>query len=234
MACGNCRGALVNQYFQANGILVCERCIGGLQQWMNGTGTSAGRFFKAVLFGLGAALLGALGYGLWMGTTNSEFALVTIAIGWLVGKAVRRGSGNRGGWRYGLLAVVLTYLAISLSFLGVGISQMRSEGPSATSATGIAKKANEAVGASTSSSGTKAETASLETPAAAKAGQPSGFLVAVLTLAAFAISMPVLSASESILSLVITGFGLWQAWSVNRAVKLQVTGPHPVGGTLPA
>jgi hypothetical protein len=41
--------------------------------------------------------------------------------------------------------------------------------------------------------------------------------------------MPVISATHSILSGLITVFGLWQAWSINRALKLQVTGPHLMG-----
>jgi len=225
--CGNCQGALVNHYFQANGTPICQNCIGAIQQLISGSGSSTGRFFKAALYGLGAAALGAIGYGLWMGMTNSEFALVTIAMGWLIGKCVRLGSGNRGGWRYGLLAVVLTYFAISFSFLGVGVTQLRNGGAAAIvdASSGISKSSPEPQTVPASASASAEEAPS---PGTAPIPAPVGFIAGVVMLAVFAISMPVISASESILSLVITGFGLWQAWSMNRSVKVEITGPHPV------
>src|SRR5207245_910442 len=41
-----------------------------------------------------------------------EFGLVAVVVGVLVGGAVRKGSNGRGGWRYQLLAMFLTYSAV--------------------------------------------------------------------------------------------------------------------------
>ena len=48
--------------------------------------------------------------------TGYEIGLVAIVVGLLVGGAVRKGSGARGGWFYQLMAVALTYAAISGSY----------------------------------------------------------------------------------------------------------------------
>jgi hypothetical protein len=224
--CSQCRCQLTERYFQANGKTLCERCLASLQQFIDGKGSSTGRFFKAVCFGFGAALLGALGYGLWMGFTNSEFAFVTIAIGWFVGMAVRRGSCNRGGWRYGLLAVALTYLAISLSFTGVAVTQALNARSAKLARVETQRGENVAQGH------TPSATPSSEAPATKPpAPQQKNLFALVLKLVVLGLSMPVVSASQSILSLVITGFGMWKAWTINRAAKIVITGPHPVGST---
>ena len=43
--------------------------------------------------------------------------LVALAVGWLVGTAVRAGSGARGGLRFQLLAFALTYAAVALAYV---------------------------------------------------------------------------------------------------------------------
>ncbi|NCY02676.1 MAG: hypothetical protein EBX36_07125 [Planctomycetia bacterium] len=40
--------------------------------------------------------------------------------------------------------------------------------------------------------------------------------------------MPIFVCFQHILSAVIIGFGLWQAWKMNRAVPLTISGPYPV------
>ena len=47
--------------------------------------------------------------------TDSDFALLTLVIGLIVGGAVRIGAERRGGWFYQLLAIVLTYVSIAAS-----------------------------------------------------------------------------------------------------------------------
>jgi hypothetical protein len=113
--CRQCQAPLRDHYFAVNGAMLCDTCVETVRQVASGVGTPVGRFSRATLLGAGAMLISAVAYSLWMGFTNTEFALITIAMGWFVGKAVRRGSGDRGGWRYGLLAVVLTYCAIAFS-----------------------------------------------------------------------------------------------------------------------
>jgi hypothetical protein len=222
--CRQCQAPLRDHYFQANGVMLCDPCVDQLRRVLGGSGSSAGRFLKALLLGTGAAALGAIGYGLFMGFTQTEFALVTIGIGWFVGKAVRSGSGGRGGWRYGLTAVLLTYLAISFSYLGVGLASMKSQRESAPAAYTAPMK----------TTASKAIEPARDLPAAAPSAAPQpkiakppmSPLVAIVTLLGLVLSIPVMTGFQSPLSLLITGFGLWKAWTMNRAAKVEITGPH--------
>jgi hypothetical protein len=50
-----------------------------------------------------------------------EIGIIAIAVGWLVGKGVRWGSGGRGGPLYQALAIGLTYLAIVATYIGMAL-----------------------------------------------------------------------------------------------------------------
>ena len=62
----------------------------------------------AAIFGLGAALAGAAIYYAVIAITHFEIGLVAILIGYMVGYAVRKGAGGRGGLRFQILAALLT------------------------------------------------------------------------------------------------------------------------------
>ena len=49
---------------------------------------------------------------------------VSLAVGWLVGKAIMLGSKGMGGRRYQIAAVVLTYAAVSLAAVPIAISYL--------------------------------------------------------------------------------------------------------------
>ena len=111
--CSGCQQPLLGEYFSANGQVLCAGCAESLRAQLGGTGSRAGRFLQAALFGGGAALLGGAIYGAVMAYEGGQWAIISIGVGIIVGKAVRWGSGNRGGPRYQLLAAVLTYAAIA-------------------------------------------------------------------------------------------------------------------------
>lgn len=114
LACRHCKRALNEPYFTANGIPFCQSCTADIRR--SGDLTFAG-FVKAAALGLGAAIVGA---GVWAGirdATGKDFGLVAIGVGLLIGSAVKMGSGSVGGWKSQLLAMALTYLAISLSLV---------------------------------------------------------------------------------------------------------------------
>jgi hypothetical protein len=230
-SCRNCQAPFRSHYFQANGANYCNQCAETLRAFLAGHGSKAGRFLRALLLGSGAAALGALGYGLFMGLTGYEFAYVTIGIGWLIGASVRKGSGGRGGWRYGVVAVLLTYSAIAFSYFGVGVAAAvhKHSGP----APAISKH-----GRTAPAPAEAAATASQKTSAIDRSSSeekvPSNPVMLAAFLLGFAFVTPIIAATQSILSAVIIGFGLWKAWSMNRAVQLEITGPHSVEQLAPA
>jgi hypothetical protein len=115
MICTGCQAVLRDEYFVSNGQPLCAQCAATARNAEPAAG-GAGRFAKAVLFGLVAAAVGAAVYAGTMILAHAEWALISIAIGWGVGKAVRFASLDRGGWRYQVLAVILTYTSICAAY----------------------------------------------------------------------------------------------------------------------
>ena len=110
-ACSFCQQPIAGSYYEINGKVSCLGCRGQIMAAWN-RGSPALRFAKAL--GLGAAAA-ALGAGVYFGVealTGYEFGLIAVVVGLLVGAAVRRGSSGRGGWRYQVLAMFLTYSAV--------------------------------------------------------------------------------------------------------------------------
>lgn len=186
-ACSSCQSALQGSYYQANGHVLCEPCTSNIRNALTGQAGGFGRFAKGTLFGIGFGLAGGAVYTAVMALAHIQAGIITILIGWLVGKGVSRGSGGRGGVGYQILAVLITYVIIGLA-IGFSVILM----------TDVAE-----------GSVTKA----------------------VFILISSAVAAPVLEAFSGILGALITFFGLWQAWSSNKAAPLEITGPHALAPT---
>src|SRR5207245_7603631 len=72
-------------------------------------------FGRSLVFGIGATIAGAVLYYGVIAITELEIGLVAIAIGYMVGYSVRRGSRGWGGRRYHVLALLLTYYSVGLA-----------------------------------------------------------------------------------------------------------------------
>lgn len=198
--CSSCEGPLAPEYFQVNGEPICTSCR---------QKQSAGSGRKALLFGGAAALLCTVLYYGFVELTGSEMALVTIGMGFVIGRAIAVGSGGRGGRRYQFLALLLTYLSISVSMSAAIVTEVikaRSAAPQA---------------AATAATPTPEETPAAEGPLTA---QDWGLALGLLAMAILA--APIFICTQSPISIIIYGVGLWEAWKTNAAPV--VSGPHPV------
>ncbi len=110
--CAACRTPIRDTYFEAMGHVLCPSCASA---FLGSGGTAT--FLRAAGFGAGATLLGALIWYAIIAATKSPLDLIAIAVGFLVGHAVRRGARGRGGWRYQALAMCLTYASITASYV---------------------------------------------------------------------------------------------------------------------
>jgi hypothetical protein len=113
--CAACQERLTT-YYAAGEHLFCPPCRDQILATMTG-GSGAGRFFRAVLFGVLAGVAGAL---LWFAVrklTGYEIGLIAVVVGFAVGAAVRKGSDDRGGVAYQLLAVFITYCCIVSTYV---------------------------------------------------------------------------------------------------------------------
>lgn len=113
MTCAACAQPIAATYFGVNGNFVCPPCRDRLVPHAEG----AGSFSAALGLGLGAAVLCAAAYYAITALTGWEIGLVAIVVGVVIGKAVRKGAALRSGKRYRLLAILLTYAAITATYV---------------------------------------------------------------------------------------------------------------------
>ncbi len=130
MTCAACRQPIGGSYFKIRGSPVCAGCTDTIRAKM--PKDSHGAFVRAVVFGIGGALIGLALYVAFAVATGLIIGWVSLAVGWIVGKAMRAGSGGVGGRRYQVVAVLLTYLAVAMSAVPIAlygrIHQLRMSG----------------------------------------------------------------------------------------------------------
>jgi hypothetical protein len=80
-------------------------------------------FVRALCFGVGGAILGLALYVGFALATGWIVGFVSLAVGYIVGKAIVFGSGGVGGRRYQVAAVLLTYIAVSMAAVPITLSQ---------------------------------------------------------------------------------------------------------------
>lgn len=114
--CSSCHRPLDDEYYALEGRTFCPLCKALIEVHFAG-GSTFLDFVKGSLLGLAAAAVGSFVYYWTIQLTGINFGPVAIFAGWLVGMAVRRGSGNRGGLGFQLLAILLTYLSIAGMFI---------------------------------------------------------------------------------------------------------------------
>ncbi|MFY9823467.1 MAG: hypothetical protein WAM82_18950 [Thermoanaerobaculia bacterium] len=217
-SCAMCSRPLVNQYYDINGKSLCDDCRLRVETTLK-TRPGAAGFLKALAAGIGAALLGsAIYYGV-RAVSGYELSLIAILVGWLVGKAVRWGAQGKGGWAYQTLAVFLTYMSIVSSYVPLIIKSFEERAAKShavtapADATGTAKPAVAAAQAQ---------------PPASPLGKVGRFLLALIFLLGFAAAIPFLAGAKNIIGIVIIAIGVWEAWKLNRAPALNITGPYEI------
>jgi hypothetical protein len=224
-ACARCQAAIAESYYEVNGHVVCSGCKAALERAPAGTGAS--RMVRATAFGLGGAALGAGIYYAILAATGYEIGLVAILVGWLVGRAVQKGSNGMGGWAYQTLAVGLTYLAIVSTYIPF-IFKSATE-PDARSTAEAAAPASASTGAAPATDSVTVQPVAAVTDSSARPMTVGRFALGLVAVVAIAAVAPFLAGFENILGLVIIGFALFQAWKMNRRMPLAINGPYAVG-----
>jgi len=118
--CVSCNQPLTARYYRVNTRMACEGCVQELQRRQ--PADSHAGYVRGLLFGAGAAIVGMAGYAGFTILTGLYIGYVSLAVGWLVGKAIMLGSKGIGGRRYQIAAVILTYAAVSLAAIPIAIS----------------------------------------------------------------------------------------------------------------
>lgn len=208
MICPRCQAEVRTHYYQADGQPVCPACKQEIER-TEAKRRSPATFLRALVFGLGASILGAIVYYGVIALLNVEIGIVAILTGFLVGKAVRSGARGAGGRRYQVLALGLTYFSVALAYLPIAIKastehndvkatagasasrDSATAAPSSTADSTVAADSATAAGAASSSSAP-----AVSRPAGAKQPEspPSamGFVIALGALIGLTLALPVL------------------------------------------
>jgi len=136
--CSICGSVLSGKAYLVESKLACANCATAA-----GVGPRAddhAAFAQGLLFGIGAALLGLAFYATFTIVTHFYIGYVALAVGWLVGKAIKTGSGGVGGLRYQISAVLLTYAAISLAEIPIIMARVIQQGGGDIDWAGMAPK----------------------------------------------------------------------------------------------
>jgi hypothetical protein len=212
--CQFCHQPIGGSYFRANGAMTCPGCAekmrGGLAK------DTHAAYVRAILFGVGAAILGMILYATFAIVTGIVIGYAALAVGWLVGKAMIKGSNGVGGKRYQIVAVLLTYAAVSTAAIPVWIHYSGEHKHSPQKQAAQSEQGSE----SDSDAGTQAEQPPRPQP---------NFVSAIGTLVVLGLVSPFLEFSSNplgaMIGLVILFVGMQFAWKMTGAKPLQIFGP---------
>jgi len=124
--CAACKQPIVDQYFEAASQVLCGNCASMLKAGPQG-GSRIWRTIEALMLGAIGGTIGAVIWFLIRKFSGYELGLIAILVGVFVGGGVRKGSRARGGWFYQLMAIGLTYLAITSTYVPLVIEDYDNE-----------------------------------------------------------------------------------------------------------
>jgi hypothetical protein len=216
--CASCKQPITARYYRVNGRMVCEGCAEQLRQAL--PQDSHASYVRSLLFGIGAALVGLALYAGFTIVTQFYIGYVSLAVGWLIAKAMLIGSKGMGGKRYQITAVLLTYAAVSLAAIPIALASR----PTAENAkpSGQSRQLNPS---------TDAQPAPQEhEPSGAKANPRPSLASILLTLLLIGLASPFLELQDplhGLIGLVILFVGIQIAWKMMRGTAVaQIDGPY--------
>jgi len=218
--CKSCGQTISGAYYRVNGALACQHCVTQLQNQTPKDSHSA--YVRGIVFGLGGAILGLILYSGFGIITGIEIGYLSLAVGYIVGKAIRMGSRGLGGRRYQIAAVLLTYFAVSMSAVPIGISMAIKDAKT---------KPHPAVTTESTGSGTSAESKGNTSPEESVAkheaqGPSAGKLIGALFF--YGIASPFLELENPVngaLGIIILLVGIRIAWRITGAPEIDILGP---------
>ena len=216
--CKSCNQAITGSYYRVNGAMACPACGERVKRQLPQDSPAA--FTRGLLFGVGGAILGLILYAAFGIITGLMIGYVSLAVDYIVGKAIKMGSGGVGGRRYQIAAVVLTYAAVSITAIPIYIAQAAKE------------HKVERVQQSQTVPGPAEKGAMNVSPApqqvAPSAEHPPNLLAALISLVLIGLASPFLELQDpfhGIIGLIILLVGLRIAWKIAAGISIQILGP---------
>lgn len=236
--CAMCNAPLRTEYFHVAEQPACANCTAAVERANQKAATHGRRssiFLRAFIFGLVAAIAGAILYYAVIALTGWEIGLVAIVIGFMVGFAVHKGSGSAGGRRFQWLAVILTYFAVGLAYAPLAFKSFAKGDTPANAAVSDSVAATASTNA-TDSAGAAEQAAAAATAQDASTGTP-GMAAALGVTFLFIFALPVIYVVQSLpsglISAIIILVGMHQAWKMTARSDVPISGPYRVGARPP-
>jgi hypothetical protein len=236
--CQFCHQPITGTYYRVNQALSCAACAVKARAELARDTHAA--YVRALLFGIGAAIVGMILYATFTIATGIIIGYASLAVGWMVGTAMMKGSGGVGGRRYQIAAALLTYAAVSMAAVPVGIhyatthkhEQKQQSAPSSNEPSSNQQSSNASNDQSSSGSGSDDEFQRQEQKANPNYRPVPPSRAALLgKLALLGIASPFMELWEGgpgigwIIGIVILIVGIRIAWRITAGRPLQIYGP---------
>jgi len=254
--CAKCSTPIRMYYYHVNGETTCSTCKQAVDVAAGaGRGRSGASMLKAMAYGLGAAIAGAFIYYAVMEYLDLEIGLVAILIGYMVGKAIHNATAGRGSRRFQVLAAGLTYLAVALAYAPFAIrgalesdNEVTADSSAQAGVLPLAAALSDSVDAAVTLASADsnaviapaeaADSFAIDTSTVAPeelgvGGMAFGIAGALLLILALPVIVIFTSMPSGLISAVIIGFGMHQAWGLTGGEPLSITGPFKIGGASP-
>lgn len=217
--CQFCHQLIAGTYYRANDAMACPGCSEKMRGELAKDSHAA--FVRGLLFGIGGAIVGLIAYATFAIVTGIVIGYASLAVGWLVGTAMIKGSGGVGGRRYQIAAVLLTYAAVSMAAIPIWIHYAGEHKPAHTQRQPANSDSEQSDSEDQSSSSGSTSSAS---------AHPRPTLGAWLVkVALLGLASPFLELSGDglggIIGLVILVVGMRFAWRITAGRPLQIFGP---------
>jgi hypothetical protein len=206
--CRICNNLIADNYFRVNNLMACAQCAADARNGQPRDSHVA--FARGLAFGAAAAIAGMILYAAFTIITGWYIGYLALGVGYLVAKAIKKGANGLGGRRYQIAAVALTYAAISVAAVPIGLS--------------YAIKHQKAV-RQAQSSATPPATGQSTSPAPHSI--PYGALA--FRLLGVGLISPFLALQDPVhgaIGLFILFIGLRIAWQLTASAPLEVEGPY--------
>ena len=223
--CKFCNQPLMGSYFRVNNAMACYACTDNVKRKIPKDTHAA--FTRGLVFGAGGAILGLILYAAFGIITGLMIGYVSLAVGYIVGKAIRTGSGGIGGRRYQIAAVALTYVAVSMAAIPIYIAQASKHRKAARPEQTQTLRAPAEQGHPNFSPGAD--------PAPRSPRRHTSLGAALTGTVLIGLASPFLELQDpfhGLIGLVILFVGIRIAWKITAGISLQILGPFKL--TAPA
>jgi hypothetical protein len=228
--CKVCRQPITGLYYRANSAMVCGSCADRVKRELPQDSHAA--FVRGLFFGLGGFLAASIAYSavgiLLQGWT---IGYLSLAVGWVVGKAMMAGSRGVGGRRYQMIAVLLTYAAVSMAAIPIALATMKSDSTSAT-------RAESQTSSNSSSETQSAEQQQSPAPNSNQREHHMSFMAAIGGLALVGLASPFYELQDGfngVLMLIILFVGMRFAWRITAGrASVAINGPFELSKSASA